>query len=151
MYIGPCFCCRPLVPYVFCLFISIIVLFIRIKKKQCYLFLLLYAKQNRHTNSTHVLEQLFSMNMTQLAIYLLPCFWLDLSVGGVGNLNILSKVIGYIIPPYLNRITRHIKFYFILYQRIYNTPFTQGRLEPLCIYPHHTKFHLLRQWAYCDP
>ena len=50
MYIGPCFCCRPLIPYVFCLFISIIVLFIGIQKN-----IYIYCK----TKSTYKLNPRF--------------------------------------------------------------------------------------------
>ena len=88
----------------FFVFISIIVLFIPLTL--------------RKTKSTYELNPRFReafLHEYDLASYLsFTLFLVGFICGGVGNLNIISKVIGYIIPPYLNRITRHIKFYFVL-------------------------------------
>lgn len=81
IYIGPCFCCRPLISYVFCLFISIIVLFISLT--------LLKTKSTYELNPRY---RVAFLNEYDLASYLsFFLFLIGFFCGCVGNLECSFK------------------------------------------------------------
>lgn len=96
IYIGPCFCCRPLISYVFCLFISIIVLFISLT--------LLKTKSTYELNPRYRVAFQPFLNEYDLASYLsFFLFLIGFFCGCVGNLECSFKSDRiHNTPPYLN-------------------------------------------------